>query len=158
VAKPPLHAFPGLDLAGLEALARRLAALLAPGDTMALRGDLGAGKTSFARALIRAIAPEKTEVTSPTYTLMQSYDVTLESGPETLWHLDLYRLEDAKEADALGLEELWPHVVIIEWPGIIDSQLPESRLDVTLDFSGTDLRSIAFHGNDAWRQRLAALT
>ncbi len=155
----PLCEFHALTLEELETLARKLALLLAPGDTITLRGDLGAGKTSFARALICAVAPGKPEVTSPTFTLMQSYDVVLASGPETLWHLDLYRLESATEAEALGLEELWPHVVLIEWPEILGDGLPTERLDIALGFGDSEnTRHLTFGGNDAWRQRLGTLT
>ena len=159
MALPELRAFPALTLPELEALAGRLAGLLAPGNAITLRGDLGAGKTSFARALVRAVSPKETEVTSPTFTLMQSYDVALKSGAQVLWHLDLYRLEEEGEADALGLEELWPQVTVIEWPEIIEKRLPDERLDITFGFTGNeDTRSVTLYGNDAWRQRLAALT
>lgn len=148
-----------LSLSELEALAARLGSLLRAGDMVTLRGEVGAGKTTFARALIHSIAKEKPEVTSPTFTLMQSYDVTLAGGQkETLWHLDLYRLEEPEEAEALGLRELEAHVVLIEWPEIIEHMLPALRLDITLAFgSAPDTRNLALAGNDAWRGRLASL-
>jgi tRNA threonylcarbamoyl adenosine modification protein YjeE len=144
----------------MESLARALAAKFMPGDTVTLQGEVGAGKTAFARALISAIAPDAPIVTSPTFTLMQSYDVKTAAGlPEVLWHLDLYRLEDARGLEALGLDELWPHIVLVEWPEVASAVLPESHLAVVFEFGETpDTRTLAFYGNDAWRERLGELT
>src|SRR5262245_46366786 len=96
----------------------RLAALIAfglrPGDVVALRGDLGAGKTTFARALIRILLDNETaEVLSPTFSLMQIY----ESARFPVVHLDLYRLAGAGEAAELGVQDIASRgVTIIEWP------------------------------------------
>jgi tRNA threonylcarbamoyl adenosine modification protein YjeE len=143
----------------MESLAVALADLLAAGDAVTLRGEVGAGKTTFARALIHAIACGAPEVTSPTFNLMQSYDVMLKHDkPEALWHLDLYRLEHANELAALGLEELWPHIVLIEWPEVAAGSLPGDRLDIAFSFDDSQsTRSLTFAGNDAWRERLDGL-
>src|SRR5438477_13177638 len=95
-------------------LAMDVAAILAPGDLVTLSGDLGAGKTTFARAMIRHLAgDEALEVPSPTFTLMQIYD--LPRFP--IVHADLYRLSGATELAELGFEDL-PEgaVVLLEWP------------------------------------------
>ncbi len=155
----PFLTFPALSVAQLQALARRLAKAMAQGDCIALAGEVGAGKTTFARALIGAIAVGMPEITSPTFTLMQSYDVTLaNSSAALLWHLDLYRLKEANEAHALGLEEIWPHVVLVEWPERIEGMLPTGYLSIVLDFTHSGAaRSVHFYGNDAWRKRLETL-
>lgn len=91
--------------------AHALAAALAPGSVVLLCGELGAGKTVFVRGLVRGLEGDPGEVTSPTFTLVQSY-----RGRLTLYHVDLYRLE-GREADDLGLEEMTAGhaIVAIEW-------------------------------------------
>jgi tRNA threonylcarbamoyl adenosine modification protein YjeE len=110
-----------------------IASALEPGDMVTLSGDLGAGKTTFARALIRHLADDETiEVPSPTFTLMQSYE--LPQFP--LVHADLYRLADATELSELGFDDL-PEgtVVLLEWPDRAAGLLPENRVDVALTLS-----------------------
>ena len=145
----------------MDHIAERIALVCLPGDVITLRGDLGAGKTSFARAFIRSItpAPEVAEVTSPTFNLMQSYEVMLATGArDILWHLDLYRLEGESEADALGMEELEKHIMLIEWPEIIEKRLPRQRLDINIDFGRNDNeRSLIIAANGTWPKRLASL-
>jgi tRNA threonylcarbamoyl adenosine modification protein YjeE len=105
-----------------------LALLIGPGDVITLSGDLGAGKTAAARALIRYLAGDETlEVPSPTFTLAQSYD--LPSFP--LIHADLYRINDASELEEIGLSPL-PEatVALIEWPERAPDALPEDRVDI----------------------------
>jgi tRNA threonylcarbamoyl adenosine modification protein YjeE len=115
-----------------EQATRRLmvdvAALIAPGDLITLSGDLGAGKTTFARALIRYLAGDDTiEVPSPTFTLMQVYDLP---GLPVV-HADLYRLSGPSELSELGFEELGEGAVtLLEWPDRAGSQLPPDRLDI----------------------------
>ncbi|MGB3271987.1 MAG: tRNA (adenosine(37)-N6)-threonylcarbamoyltransferase complex ATPase subunit type 1 TsaE [Xanthobacteraceae bacterium] len=107
-----------------------LALLLSPGDTVTLSGDLGAGKTTAARALIRYLAGDETlDVPSPTFTLVQLYDLP----PFALLHGDLYRIADDSELDEIGLSP-WPEdtVTLIEWPERAAAALPADRLDVAL--------------------------
>ncbi len=133
-------------------LAQTLAGILRPGDCVALCGDLGTGKTALARAIIRRLAGENMEVTSPTFALMQSYPLE----ESTLWHCDFYRLKDAQEARALGLDELWEgNIVLIEWPEVAAELLPDSRLEVALEYGAQEgARAIRIHGNEAWQKRL----
>ncbi len=100
------------DLAATAALAQRLAPRLRAGDCIGLKGELGSGKTSFARALLRALGVNE-DAPSPTFTLVQSYD-----GPGfTLHHLDLYRLNDENDLDELGWDDLLADgLVLAEWP------------------------------------------
>ncbi|MGA2287098.1 tRNA (adenosine(37)-N6)-threonylcarbamoyltransferase complex ATPase subunit type 1 TsaE [Bradyrhizobium sp.] len=107
-----------------------LALLIGPGDVITLTGDLGAGKTAAARALIRHLAGDKTlEVPSPTFTLAQAYD--LPGFP--LLHADLYRINAAAELEEIGLSPL-PEgtLVLIEWPERAAEALPEQRIDIAL--------------------------
>lgn len=121
------------DAAATEALGARLAAGLKEGDCVCLWGGLGAGKTTFARGAIRAWTGRDEDAPSPTFTLVQTYD-----GPRgQLWHMDLYRLEDAGQAYELGLEEaLASAVCLIEWPDRLGPLLPADRLDVRLALEG----------------------
>src|SRR5579871_3208575 len=103
----------------------RLAAGVAPlariGDVVALHGALGSGKTSFARAFVAARAGRVIEVPSPTFTLVQTYD--LPNGP--VWHFDLYRLERPDDAIELGIDEAFADAIsLIEWPERLGALLP----------------------------------
>jgi tRNA threonylcarbamoyl adenosine modification protein YjeE len=119
---------------GSEDETARFAASLVPqlrqGDTLLLHGNLGTGKTVFARALIRALAGnDLMEVPSPTFTLVQTYDTPLGA----LWHFDLYRLEDSEEIYELGWEEaLAGGLILVEWPERLGTHIPPSRLDIHL--------------------------
>ena len=121
------------DMAATSALAARLAPQLRCGDVVALHGDLGAGKTAFARALIHILqAPLGTveEVPSPTFSLVQQYQI----GALSLWHFDLYRLTASEEVWELGLEEaLATGVSLIEWPERLGPLLPTDRLEIYLE-------------------------
>lgn len=132
------------DVPETERLAARLAAGCAAGDCIALSGELGAGKTTFARAFIRALAGA-VEVTSPTFTLVQTYD-----APTPLWHADLYRLEHARELAELGLEEaLERGILLVEWPEIAEGHLPEDRLRLRLE-SGEGGRVLRCNAPARW--------
>jgi tRNA threonylcarbamoyladenosine biosynthesis protein TsaE len=143
------------DEAATAALAARISALVAPGDIIALKGDLGAGKTSFARAFIRARCDMHEEVPSPTFTLVQIY----QADALAIWHFDLYRLNRAEEAWELGIEEAFASgVSLIEWPELLESLLPQRRLGITLDFGDQPQARRAFLVGDAdWRARLAGV-
>jgi tRNA threonylcarbamoyladenosine biosynthesis protein TsaE len=98
-----------------ERLAKKIAALLAPGDIVFLKGPLGSGKTTFARYLIQSFSPKgpKEDVLSPTFTLVQIYS----NCAPSIWHFDLYRLESIEEVWELGLEEAFASgITLIEWP------------------------------------------
>jgi len=118
------------DQAATERFARTLGNLLHAGDLVALQGDLGAGKTTLARALIQSLNPDETEVPSPTFTLVQVYDSP--KGP--LAHLDLYRLSDSTEIYALGWDELRMGIMLVEWPERLGNLLPPQRIEVSLAY------------------------
>ncbi|MHC2318886.1 tRNA threonylcarbamoyl adenosine modification protein YjeE [Bradyrhizobium diazoefficiens] len=107
-----------------------LALLVGPGDVITLTGDLGAGKTAAARAMIRYLADDEAlEVPSPTFTLVQGYELP----PFPVMHADLYRVEDESELEEIGLSPLPDAtLVLIEWPERAPSALPEDRIDIAL--------------------------
>jgi tRNA threonylcarbamoyladenosine biosynthesis protein TsaE len=141
------------DPAATEALGRRLAAILRPGDVVCLSGDLGAGKTTLARGAIAAWTGVVEEAPSPTYTLVQTY---AGAGGE-LWHVDLYRLSRPDDAWELGLEDAFANAVcLIEWPERLAGQLPRDRLDVTLTALGTG-RMATLAGRGAWSERVGTI-
>jgi len=147
---PALAAIGDADETLTAALARVLAAVLRPGDTLLLEGPVGAGKTHFARALIRARqgdAPE--DVPSPTFTLVQTYR---DARGIELWHADLYRLTDPSELVELGLDEAMPQAItLIEWPDRMGNP-PPGALTVALNAAGDDRRRIVLSGDPArWR-------
>lgn len=147
------------DEAATGALARALAARSAPGDVIALEGDLGAGKTAFAREFIRArLAADGIAagaIPSPTFTLVQIYDAP--SG--VIWHVDLYRLEGPDESAELGLEEAFAEAIcLIEWPERLAGALPPATLTVALRQGETAEARIARISNgEAWAERLDGL-
>ena len=126
------------DEAATIALGEDLALALKAGDTIALSGDLGAGKSTFARAVIRAIADDPfLEVPSPTFTLVQSYDLRVPVS-----HFDLYRLGDPAEVEELGLDELSTHgICLIEWPEKAQAYLPRRAVTLTLEQEGEGRRA-----------------
>ena len=102
------------DESATAALGKRIAAILQPGDVIALSGDLGAGKTTLARAILEGLG-HAGEVPSPTFAIVQPYEPPDVRVP--VWHVDLYRLEHSEEAQELGLDEARRDAaLIIEWP------------------------------------------
>ncbi len=148
--------FETADEAATAAVAAAQAAWLEPGDFVALTGDLGSGKTVFARALVRALveAPEL-ETPSPTFTLMQVYDAPL--GPVV--HADFYRLRGLRELDNLGWDEaLEGAIAVVEWAERIPEALPPDRLEARLTFDparGPDVRVIEMRGHGCVARRLS---
>lgn len=129
--------------------------ILRPGDCLWLEGDLGAGKTTLARALIRAASGDQmTEVPSPTFTLVQTYN-DFHFG--TLAHADLYRVEHPEELEELGLDEaLTSGVALIEWPAKGGDVAPEAtlRTRLTTDATNDDARLVEISGEDQALKRV----
>lgn len=124
-----------VDEAALVRIASLLALKVRPGDVLALHGDLGAGKTTFARALIRSLLDDAdAEVPSPTFSLCQTYH----APRMAIAHFDLYRLSAAEEAEEIGLDEtLARGLTLIEWPERLGGLLPDTRIDIHLEETGT---------------------
>lgn len=138
--------FAAQGLAETEELARRIAPRLCRGDSIALEGDLGAGKTTFVRAILRAMGVMD-EIPSPSFTLVQEY----ESGGLKIAHCDLYRIESATELDELGMDEaLRNGVVLIEWPERATARIPPDALRIRIDVKGETARQFTFRGPPRW--------
>lgn len=136
------------------ALGAQIAELLRPGDLVGLAGNLGAGKTTLARALVRHLLPGE-EVPSPTFTLVQIYDVR----QFKIWHTDLYRVKARSELRELGFEEaLEDGVLLVEWPDRMGEDLPEDRLDVIMEVDdGAEDRRVKLIGRGSWASRVKFL-
>jgi tRNA threonylcarbamoyladenosine biosynthesis protein TsaE len=141
------------DESATRAFSRALAGLAREGDVFALEGDLGTGKTVFARTFIRALTHPAEEVPSPSFTLVQGY----ESSAGTIHHFDLYRLTVPEEALELGIEEAFASgITLIEWPARLGPLLPASALTITLHYGPhPDARRAVVTGPAAWRPRLS---
>ncbi len=141
-----------VDEAETEALAVRLSAAVSPGDIIALFGNLGMGKSVFARAFIRAYAGIDEEIPSPTFTLVQVYGV--DAAP--VFHFDLYRLEAPEEALELGIEEAFTEgISLIEWPERLGGWMPENRLEIHLTAGDRETaRKVRLIGFGYWQARL----
>lgn len=141
-----------LDLAAMEALGARVAAALRPGDVVALSGNLGAGKTTIARSIIRALGHQG-EVPSPSFTIVETYDPPAVRLP--LVHADFYRLSRPEEAEELGLDDYREGAALIaEWPehaGGFDYE--PGCLSIVLEFADEGRRAIVRAGAD-WLGRL----
>ncbi|HTO39856.1 MAG TPA: tRNA (adenosine(37)-N6)-threonylcarbamoyltransferase complex ATPase subunit type 1 TsaE [Rhizomicrobium sp.] len=142
--------YPLADLGATQGLAGRIAAGLRAGHTVALRGDLGAGKTALARDILRALGVEG-HVPSPTFTLVQTYETA--RGP--VFHFDLYRIEHERELEQLGFEEaLDLGIVLVEWPERAPGAIPDDALNVTLELRADGTRNAALSGTAYWRSYL----
>lgn len=136
------------DLAATHALAARLAALARPGDAILLEGPLGAGKSEFARAFLRAITANPTlEVPSPTFTLVQTYDSTR----SPVHHFDLWRLDGPSALAELGWDDMESDIRLVEWPDRLGPLSPPDSLTIRLTQTGACSRVAELIG---WSARL----
>lgn len=137
------------------AIGHRIAQLLVPPKFLILRGDLGAGKTTLVKGIAEAFeAADPDEVTSPTFTLIHEYEGTRASNghrePLMLYHLDLYRIQNERQLDSLGIEELAsPHsIVLVEWGEKFPSVVKRSQGEIEMRATGGDSRSITLTFRD----------
>ena len=158
IDKVPLN-----DETDTHKIASILAAEVEPGDVLCLYGDLGVGKTSFARAFIRTLTSGDEIVPSPTYTIIQNYYVKRNNVNLEILHADLYRISCETEIFELGLDEAFlKGISLIEWPEIARSLLPQNRLEVHIRFGkGISERCMELFGPDRWlsiRRSIASLS
>ena len=135
-----------------KALAIGIRENLQNGDIILLKGEIGAGKSHFARSLIQAAMGKLEEVPSPTFTLVQTYDTIIGS----IWHADLYRLSDQSEVFELGLIDAFGNdIVLIEWPDRLGYLEPQDALTVELVILENDKREVIFSTSSCmWEARL----
>ena len=147
---------PDLSLSALDRFAANLLPLLKAGDFIALEGELGSGKTAFARALILRLLGDQTseEVPSPSFALLQTY----ETPRMPVYHFDFYRLSSPDEAAELGLDEALNNgLVLAEWPQRLEDDLPADRLEIHFR-EADDLERAPFKTAGAWDFRHAPAT
>lgn len=151
----PTHVVALPDEAATIRLAGQLAAIARPGDTIALSGDLGAGKTSLARAFIRTLARNPAlEVPSPTFTLLQTYGDTR----IPVRHFDLYRVASVADLEEIGFTDdlaAAESVTLVEWPEHAGGVMPRTALGVRLDLAGQG-RTATLSLPDGWQKRIAS--
>ncbi|MEM6758903.1 MAG: tRNA (adenosine(37)-N6)-threonylcarbamoyltransferase complex ATPase subunit type 1 TsaE [Pseudomonadota bacterium] len=127
-----------------------LGSVLHAGDIVLLSGDVGAGKTHLARALIASLLAAPEDIPSPTFTLVQTYETR--AGP--LWHADLYRLSDASEIEELGLSDAFETAIcLIEWPDRL-GEVPTQALNIHLQEKGGGRQATLSWASGAWAERL----
>ncbi|MGE0724034.1 MAG: tRNA (adenosine(37)-N6)-threonylcarbamoyltransferase complex ATPase subunit type 1 TsaE [Alphaproteobacteria bacterium] len=152
---PAAITLPLADVEATERLAAAVARRARPGEAILLAGDLGTGKTTFARAFVRARTGRVEDVPSPTFTLVQTYP----DPAGEIWHVDLYRLESPDDAEELGLDEAFARaIVLVEWPDRLAGQVPADRLEIAFGYGAAeDGRVARLAGHGAWAARIAAL-
>jgi tRNA threonylcarbamoyladenosine biosynthesis protein TsaE len=137
------------DLAATERFASRVAAILRPGDAILLSGPLGAGKTAFARALLRAATADPAlDVPSPSFTLVQTYD----TPRGRVHHFDLWRLDGPAALSELGWDDALDDIVLVEWPDRLGALTPPDALRLDFALTDTDARTVRVEG---WSGRFA---
>ncbi len=149
-----IASFQNLSLAELEKFAGKLAAILKTGDILALEGDLGAGKSAFARAALRALGISE-DIPSPSFTLIQTYNTSCGQ----VLHCDFYRLSGETEVIGLGVfDQLADSIALIEWPGRSENLLKPQALWIKLDFTDDlDRRNLTLSGSHNWKARIESL-
>jgi tRNA threonylcarbamoyladenosine biosynthesis protein TsaE len=129
-----------VNLEELKIIACDLASNSKIGDVICLYGDLGVGKTQFSKFFIQALAGETTEVTSPTFPIVQIYKTNIAD----IWHFDLYRLKNREEIYEIGIEDANLYgISLIEWPEIVIDLLPNNRIDINIEYIDENNRKIS---------------
>ena len=141
------------DLSATQQFAHAIASILQPGDVIGLKGVIGVGKTTFARAVIGALGGHE-EVPSPTFTLAQIYHL----DHITVWHFDLFRLKRPADIYELGIEEaMIDGISLVEWPEKMVSRNFPSHMEIDFSFGADERRKATLLAHDDWRIRLRKL-
>lgn len=132
------------------AIAEKLAAILRPGDVLCLTGDLGAGKTTFTKALGKALGVEE-DITSPTFSLIQEY-----SGKMPVYHIDVYRMSNPAEFRDIGAEAYFDceGICVIEWAELVRQYLPNQVIWIEINWVDAEHRDICISGNGELSERI----
>jgi len=144
------------DLEGMKRFAEALAAQARPGDVLALKGEVGAGKTTFAQSFIGSLTGFRETITSPTFNLVQHY---IAGNGMPIVHADLYRLTHEDEIEETGLASGFERAVtLIEWPEIMETRLPRDTLHITLTHKAEDSRGIMLYSaSERWKNFIEAV-
>jgi tRNA threonylcarbamoyladenosine biosynthesis protein TsaE len=146
------------DSAATERLAAIIARQARAGDAILLSGDLGAGKTHFARAFINALTTAPEEVPSPTFTLVQTYEAVVQGVPVEIRHFDLYRLKSPDETQELDMEEAFAEAItLVEWPDRLGYLQPREHLELRLAIADDGGRKATLVPTPLWRDRVATI-
>ena len=147
------HHIDAPNLSATQSLAATLAPLLKAGDCLLLSGDLGAGKSAFSRALIQSLAGTAVDVPSPTYTLVQGYDLPA----LRIFHYDLYRIGDPEEIYELDWQEArFGGLCLVEWPSRLEHLTPADALNIEIQTIDENARRIHLTADGSeWSKRLA---
>ncbi len=132
-----------------EEIARRLLSDLKKGDVIALHGDLGSGKTTFTQGIAKALGITR-RVVSPTFLIRREYSIPNKNNIRRLYHLDLYRLQSAKEVEEIGIREIMNDpdaLILIEWPEKITEILPNSTIHIIFEYIDEKTRKIIIKRN-----------
>ena len=133
-----------------KALAEKIANYVQTGDVIELNGDLGTGKTTFARYFINSLLEDEEDILSPTFNIVHPYN----TKNFTIWHFDLYRIEDINEVEEIGIYDAFDEgVCLIEWSQIISSIVPENRLLLNL-VETNGRRSVTVEGFGNWQEKM----
>lgn len=142
------------DEKATHSLAKTLANQAILGDVYLLEGDLGSGKTSFARSFIRSFGCDKEEVPSPTFTVLQQYPLK----EYMIWHYDLYRLKDPSELEELGIDDAFREgISLIEWPDRLGTWHPQSYFLLKFEIKSESERTIYIKSSPDYSDRLRSL-
>jgi len=121
-------------------LSKKISDILSVGDVLTLRGELGVGKTALARDVINNLSKSNTDVTSPTFNLLQIYD----TSKGEVHHFDLYRVKNIEEIYELGIEDSFANAItIIEWPELAENILPNNIIDIELSYGNSEEERVA---------------
>ena len=145
--------FENVDEKQLEKIAVKIASKISSPIIIKLYGELGTGKTTFAKFLIRELVGEKLEVTSPTFNILKEY----ETKYGTLYHYDFYRINDPEELSNIGFDEHLSSICIIEWPEIAEGFISNDYLEIRFKYAINNLREIVINCSTSLKEKFGKI-